>query len=111
MKELDLQFPTCPVRNVLGRFADKWSLLILCNLQGQGKMRYTEIRKAIPDISQKMLTCSLKQLEHDHLVKRKAFAEIPPRVEYSLTELGGSLMPIIGQMIEWAQVHFEEVTK
>ncbi len=111
MKELDLQFPTCPIRNVLGRFADKWSLLILCNLQSQDKMRYTEIRKAVPDISQKMLTNTLKQLEKDHLLKRKAYAEIPPRVEYSLTELGMSLMPIIGQMIEWAQVHFDEVTK
>jgi DNA-binding HxlR family transcriptional regulator len=111
MKELDLKFPTCPVRNVLGRFADKWSLLILCNLQSHDKLRYTELRNSIPDISQKMLTATLKQLEKDHLVIRKAFAEIPPRVEYSLTELGLSLMPIVGQMIEWAQVHFEEVTK
>ena len=111
MKELDLQFPTCPVRNVLGRFADKWSLLILCSLQSHDKLRYTEIRNSIPDISQKMLTTTLKQLEKDHLVKRKAYAEIPPRVEYSLTDLGVSLMPIIGQMIEWAQVHFNEVTK
>lgn|SRR5512133_2790335 len=111
MKELDLQFPTCPIRNVLGRFADKWSLLILCNLQAHGTMRYTEIRNAIPDISQKMLTCTLKQLDKDHLLKRKAYAEIPPRVEYSLTDLGASLMPIIGQMIEWGQEHFEEVTK
>ena len=111
MKELDLKFPTCPIRNVLGRFADKWSLLILCNLQSNDKLRYTERRKSVPDISQKMLTCTLKQLERDHLVKRKAYAEIPPRVEYSLTNLGTSLMPIIGQMIEWAQVHFDEVTK
>ena len=112
MKELDLQFPTCPIRNVLGRFADKWSLLILCNLQAQGKLRYTEIRNAIPDISQKMLTTTLKQLrDRINLLKRKAYAEIPPRVEYSLTELGLGLMPIIGQMIEWAQVHFDEVTK
>jgi DNA-binding HxlR family transcriptional regulator len=111
MKELDLQFPTCPIRNVLGRFADKWSLLILCNLHAHGKMRYTEISKAMPDISQKMLTCTLKQLQHDNLLKRKAYAEIPPRVEYSLTELGASLMPIIRQMIEWGQVHFNEVTK
>jgi DNA-binding HxlR family transcriptional regulator len=111
MKELDLQFPTCPIRNVLGRFADKWSLLILCNLHTNGKMRYTEISKAMPDISQKMLTCTLKQLQNDNLLKRKAYAEIPPRVEYSLTGLGASLMPIIGQMIEWGQEHFEEVTK
>ena len=111
MKELDLKFPTCPIRNVLGRFADKWSLLILCNLHAHDKMRYTKIRNAIPDISQKMLTGTLKQLEKDHLLKRKAYAEIPPRVEYSLTELGISLMPIIENMIEWAQVHFNEVTK
>jgi DNA-binding HxlR family transcriptional regulator len=111
MKELDLQFPTCPIRNVLGRFADKWSLLILCNLSAQGTMRYTEIRNAIPDISQKMLTRTLKQLQSDNLLKRQAFAEIPPRVEYTLTELGESLMPIIGQMIEWGQAHFDEVTK
>jgi DNA-binding HxlR family transcriptional regulator len=110
MKELDLQFPTCPIRNVLGRFADKWSLLILCNLQA-GTLRYTEISKAIPDISQKMLTSTLKQLAQDNLLKRKAYAEIPPRVEYSLTELGISLMPIIAEMIEWAQVNFDEVTK
>jgi len=58
-----------------------------------------------------MLASSLKQLEQENLVKRKAYAEIPPRVEYSLTALGLSLMPIIGQMIEWAQVHFDEVTK
>lgn len=111
MKDLDLQFPTCPIRNVLGRFADKWSLLVLINLQSHDKLRYTELKNAIPDISQKMLTCTLKQLEQDHLLKRKAFAEIPPRVEYSLTELGQSLMPILEQMINWAQVHFKEVTR
>lgn len=111
MKNLDLHFPACPVRNVLGRFADKWSLLVLINLQAHDKMRYTEIRNAIPDISQKMLSSTLKQLERDHLLNRRAFAEIPPRVEYSLTELGKSLMPIIGDMIEWANVHFDVVTK
>lgn len=111
MKIPDLRFPMCPIRNVLGRFADKWSLLVLINLQAHEKMRYTEIRNAIPDISQKMLTSTLKQLEKDHLLSRKAYAEIPPRVEYSLTDLGLSLMPVIGKMIEWANVHFEEVTK
>lgn len=111
MKNLDLQFPACPIRNVLGRFADKWSLLVLINLQSHDKMRYTELKNAIPDISQKMLTCTLKQLEQDHLLKRKAFPEIPPRVEYSLTDLGRSLMPIIEQMINWAQMHFNEVTR
>lgn len=111
MREPDLHFPACPIRNVLGRFADKWSLLILISLNAQSKMRYTELKNSIPDISQKMLTCTLKQLEKDHLLKRKAYAEIPPRVEYSLTDLGKSLMPIIESMIEWGQEHFSEVTR
>ncbi len=111
MRALDLHFPTCPIRNVLGRFADKWSLLILISLNAQNKMRYTELKNQIPDISQKMLTHTLKQLEKDHLLKRKAYAEIPPRVEYSLTDLGKSLMPIVEKMIEWGQEHFIEVTK
>src|SRR4030066_1290122 len=111
MRELNLHFPTCPIRNVLGRFSDKWSLLILCSLQAHAKMRYTELKNSIPDISQKMLTVTLKQLQNEHLLKRKAYAQIPPRVEYSLTEMGKSLMPVIRMMIEWAEVHFEEVTK
>ena len=111
MKELDLRYPTCPIRNVMSRFGDKWSLLILCSLPTDGKLRYKELLKAIPDISQKMLSSTLKRLEEDHLIFRKAYAEIPPRVEYSLTEMGKSLMPVIYQMIGWSQEHFEEVTK
>ncbi|WP_321332450.1 helix-turn-helix domain-containing protein [uncultured Bacteroides sp.] len=111
MKELDLQYPTCPIRNVLSRFSDKWSLLVLCELFPDKIMRYGEIKNAIPDISQKMLTNALKNLEKSHLIKRKAYAEIPPRVEYSMTEMGKSLMPAIQIMINWAQEHFDEVTK
>jgi DNA-binding HxlR family transcriptional regulator len=111
MKELDLQYPTCPIRNVMSRFGDKWSLLILCSIPTEGKLRYKELLKAIPDISQKMLSSTLKRLEEDHLIARKAYAEIPPRVEYSLTEMGKSLMPVLYQMIGWSQEHFEEVTK
>ena len=111
MKELDLNFPTCPIRNVLSRFSDKWSLLIMVSLQANGKMRYKDLMKSIPDISHKMLTNSLKKLAEDHLLARKAYAEIPPRVEYSLTEMGKSIMPAIQMMIEWSQMHFEEVTK
>ena len=110
MKELDLRYPSCPIRNVLSRFSDKWSLLILLNLQGREKMRYKEILVSVPDISQKMLSGTLRRLEEDHLISRKAYAEIPPRVEYSLTEMGKSLMPALQLMIEWAQTHFEEVT-
>ncbi len=110
MWELDLKYPGCPIRNVLSRFSDKWSLLILINLNGKEKMRYKELAKAIPDISQKMLSSTLKQLEADHFLTRKAFAEIPPRVEYSLTETGRSLMPILEVMIDWSSAHFAEVT-
>ena len=111
MKELDLNFPTCPIRNILSRFSDKWSLLIMVSLQANDKMRYKDLMKSIPDISHKMLTNSLKKLEQDHLLTRNAFAEIPPRVEYSLTEMGKSIMPAIQIMINWAQIHFEEITK
>jgi len=111
MKELDLQYPTCPIRNVMSRFGDKWSLLLLCTIPTDGKLRYKELLKAVPDISQKMLSSTLKRLEEDHLIHREAYAEIPPRVEYSLTEMGKSLMPVLVQMIGWSQEHFEEVTK
>ncbi|MBB3187624.1 winged helix-turn-helix transcriptional regulator [Microbacter margulisiae] len=111
MQELDLRYPNCPVRNVLIRFSDKWSLLTLRNIERNGKMRYKEIGNAIPDISQKMLSSTLKHLEEDHLIVREAYAEIPPRVEYSLSEMGKSLMPVIQSLIDWSLAHFEEVTR
>ena len=110
MKELDLQYPTCPIRNVISRISDKWSLLILVNLQAQPVMRYKDIMGAIPDISQKMLSSTLRKLEEDHLINRKMYPEIPPRVEYSLTEMGKELMPAVQLMITWAQAHFNEIT-
>lgn len=111
MRELDLKYPTCPIRNVLERMSDKWSLLVLCSLGTDRKMRYKDLMAAIPDISHKMLTNTLKHLEQDHLVIREAYAEIPPRVEYSLTKTGKTLIPTIQLMIDWAQEHFAEVTQ
>lgn len=111
MRELDLKYPACPIRNVLSRFSDKWSLLILLNLQGKEKMRYKEMLVSVPDISQKMLSGTLKRLEGDHLISRQAYAEIPPRVEYALTEVGKSLMPALQMIIDWSFLHFEEITK
>ena len=111
MREVYLRYPTCPIRNVLARISDKWSLIVLWNLGLNEKMRYKELMLSIPDISHKMLTNTLKHLEEDHLVKREAYAEIPPRVEYSLTKTGKSLIPTIEQMIDWAQTNFEEVVK
>lgn len=111
MRDLDLQYPTCPIRNVLSRISDKWSLLILCSLQMKEVMRYKDLMSSIPDISQKMLSGTLKRLEEDKLITRTMYKEIPPRVEYSLTEMGQELMPAVQLMIQWAQTHFEEITK
>ena len=109
MRELDLQYPTCPIRNILGRMSDKWSLLILDTLNQKGIMRYKELNHEIPDISQKMLSSTLKKLEEFRLVNRKMYGEIPPRVEYSLTDSGKELMPSVGMMIKWALEHFEVI--
>lgn len=100
---VDPHYPDCPIRNILARISDRWSMLVMYTLSGkQEVMRYSEIQAAIPDISQKMLTVTLKNLEADGLVRREAFAEIPPRVEYSITERGKSLMPHINSLIDWA---------
>ncbi len=100
---VDPHYPDCPIRNILSRISDRWSMLILITLDGkQQPMRYSDILAAIPDISQKMLTVALKNLEADGLVERHAYAEIPPRVEYSITERAQSLMPHINNLIDWA---------
>ena len=92
----------CPIRNVLSRFSSKWAMLIFCVLSENEATRFNTISKAMPDISPKVLTETLRNLEADGLVKRKLYAEIPPKVEYSLTELGKSLMPILNNLISWA---------
>lgn len=100
---VDPHYPDCPIRNILSRISDRWSMLILITLDDkQQPMRYSDILAAIPDISQKMLTVALKNLEADGLVERHAYAEIPPRVEYSITERAQSLMPHINNLIDWA---------
>lgn len=100
---VDPHYPDCPIRNILSRISDRWSMLILITLDGkQQPMRYSDILAAIPDISQKMLMVALKNLEADGLVERHAYAEIPPRVEYSITERAQSLMPHINNLIDWA---------
>jgi DNA-binding HxlR family transcriptional regulator len=92
----------CPVRHVLDRFGDKWSILILCLLHEKGKLRFNEMGNYIPDMSQKMQTVTLRSLEADGLVSRKMYPEIPPRVEYELTALGQSLVPHIESLAAWA---------
>lgn len=101
----------CPVRNVLARFGDKWSLLIIKLLGKEGVMRFNELHKAIDDISQKMLTVTLRTLETDGLVSRTVFPEVPPKVEYAITPLGESLMPHIDGLANWAHENMEEIMK
>lgn len=92
----------CPIRNILSRFSSKWAMLILCVLSENEVSRFNTISKAIPDISPKVLSETLKMLEADGLIQRKVYAEIPPRVEYSLSGLGKSLIPILNNLISWA---------
>lgn len=96
--------PECPIRNVLSRISDKWTLLVLYTLSlTEGTVRFGELRRQIPDISQKMLTVTLRTLEEDGFVSRKYYSEIPPRVEYNLTERAKSLFPHIQSLIIWAK--------
>ncbi len=98
----EIVVPDCPIRNILSRFGDKWSMLVLYTLECRGTMRYSEIARSIPDISQKMLTTTLRTLGQDGLVARKLYTEVPPRVEYSLTQRSQSLMPHLDSLIQWA---------
>lgn len=94
----------CPVRDVLGQLGDKWSTLII-GLLGEKTYRFGELRRSIPDISQRMLTQTLKDLQRDGLVERTVFATVPPSVEYKLTPLGRSLLSPLGVLIEWAETN------
>lgn len=99
----------CPACSIIDRFGDKWSLRILILLHSRGTMRFNEILKSIPVISERMLSISLKSLEADKLISRKMYPEIPPRVEYSLTSLGKSLMPRLEGVIQWAISNADEI--
>lgn len=105
----DTLYPTCPIRNILSRVGDKWSMLVLITLNGHDVMRFNELRRNIPDISQKMLSEVLKALEADDLVSRKVYAEVPPRVEYRLTERALTLIPLIESLIDWALSNMDDI--
>ena len=111
MENIRTEYLACPIRRVVSRFGDKWSLLVLfmLNKSETGVLRFNEIRRLMTDCSQKMLSQTLKNLEPSHLLHREVYAEVPPRVEYSLTETGKSLMPSVLSLIEWAMEHFDEV--
>ena len=105
----DSLYPKCPVRNVLNRVGDKWSMLVLFTLESTPTIRFKELQRNIPDISQKMLTTTLKTLEADGLIIRKAYPEIPPRVEYELTSRGKSLLPLIDNLLSWASTNMDGI--
>jgi DNA-binding HxlR family transcriptional regulator len=96
------------IREVLDQIGDKWTVLIISTL-GEGPLRYSELQASIPGISQRMLTQTLKNLERDGLITRTAYAEVPPRVEYELTDLGRSLMNAVMAMAGWAATHHGEI--
>ena len=105
----DALYPNCPIRNVLSRVGDKWSMLVLFTLESNDNQRFKELQRNIPDISQNMLTATLKMLEADGLIRREVFPEVPPRVEYSLTKKGKSLLPLIDNLLSWASENMEDI--
>ena len=112
MKNFLIKYPyagDCPFRSVMNRFGDKWSMLIIVTLGENGKMRFGELDKSIEDISQKMLTSTLRILEEDGLISRTVYPQIPPKVVYELTGLGESLLPLIENLAEWTISHIEEI--
>ena len=111
MADIKAEYLACPIRQVVSRFGDKWSMLVLYMLHTSetGVLRFNEIRHLMTDCSQKMLSQTLKNLEQSHLVHREVYPEVPPRVEYSLTGTGRSLMPAIIALIDWGKEHFDEV--
>ena len=109
----DAVFPDCPIRNILSKLCDKWSLLVIYTLNKTGKsaIRFKELQRDIPDISQKMLTVTLRTLEDDGYVTRTVYPEVPPRVEYALTPRTHSLLPHINALIEWAIENKDAIMK
>lgn len=100
----------CPVRHVLKGIADKWTILILAGLKA-GRKRFSEIKRLVPDVSQRMLTQTLRKLERDGYVTREVTPSIPPRVDYELTDLGCSLVAQLAPLARWADDHRDHVVR
>lgn len=92
----------CSVEVAINEIGGKWKSLVLCSLK-DGKLRFNEINKKLPDISQRMLTKTLRELEKDNIIHRKVYPEVPPKVEYSLTSKGESVLPILDSLCEWGE--------
>jgi DNA-binding HxlR family transcriptional regulator len=98
------QTQTCEIRDLLDRLGDKWTLLVV-ELLGEGTKRFSELRRDIQDISQRMLTLTLRRLERDGLVRRTVYPVVPPRVDYELTPLGASLLDAVAPLVTWTREH------
>lgn len=109
LESAELYESDCPVRRTLDRIGDKWTTLIIGLLES-GPKRFSDLRRGIGGISQKMLTQTLRNLERDGLVSRTIYAEVPPRVEYELTELGKTLCEPIQAIVRWTEAHIADVT-
>lgn len=104
------KLPACPVETTFTLISDKWKVLILRDLL-PGTKRFGELKKSIGHVSQKVLTAQLRQMEQSGLVNRKVYAEVPPKVEYSLTDVGYSLKPILDAMWTWGEEYQKEMEK
>lgn len=104
------KLPACPVETTLTLISDKWKVLILRDLL-PGTKRFGELKKSIGHVSQKVLTAQLRQMEQSGLVNRKVYAEVPPKVEYSLTDVGYSLKPILDAMWTWGEEYQKRMEK
>ena len=99
----------CPIRNVLARVGDKWSLLVMLTLKAERVMRFSELQRTLCDISQKSLAQTLRTLEEDGFVSRKVYPEVPPRVEYALTERAQSFLIPVELLVQWAKEHMSDI--
>ena len=99
----------CRAREMIARVADKWSMYVIHVLAEAGTVRFSELRRRVDGVSQRMLTVTLRGLERDGLVRRTMHPEVPPRVEYALTPLGATLREIVGELITWSGAHLREV--
>jgi DNA-binding HxlR family transcriptional regulator len=104
----NIYFANCPSRQVLAMLSDKWVTMVIGSLH-DGPLRYSELRRFIAGISQKMLTQTLRTLERDGLVSRTITPAVPVRVDYALTDVGRTLLPVILQITNWAETHIEEI--
>ncbi len=109
MNEKLESLPACPVETTLTLIGNKWQVLILRDLNLNGTMRFKGLQRSIGQISQKVLTTNLRSMEESGIVRREVFAEVPPRVEYSLTELGQSLKPVLDAMWTWGEIYNEHL--